>query len=71
MLQKWLDVAAPVNVKVARSLLDSGVFITHPKWDKNPSLFSCEYRYNYTVQPTKHVLSCPLIRKTEYLVTVV
>ena len=36
------SVTGSVKVRVARSFRDSGVFITHPKWDESPSLFSCD-----------------------------
>ena len=34
-------VTGPVKVRVARYLRDSGVFTSHPKWDKSRSLLSC------------------------------
>ena len=45
----------PGKVRVAHSLRDSGVFITHPKLDKRSSLFSCGQSM---FKPVVSVLSC-------------
>ena len=37
-----VPVPVPVKVRVSRSPRDCGVLIPHPKWDKSPSLFSCD-----------------------------